>query len=129
MTRSRYYLPSCACVLDQDYDPKDYAGTMVWTAIVRRCKDHPGLSDADLPAVAYGDMLRASHFQNKVAEAGGSVVWPNDSMADAYTGSDTLRVLTATVEGLNVIQQAAVQDWANTTFGLGKVIVLAPTTG
>lgn len=114
----RWSLDTCGCVIDQRYDDADYAGTMTVLGI-QRCEFHASLSTADAPVHAIGQMKRKNEAQQRLEETIPGATLVNWSFSG--TGAD--RVLTVVIGNITQNQANQIQNWADTKFGAGRVIV------
>jgi hypothetical protein len=114
----RWTLDTCGCVLDQQYDDADYAGTMQVTSI-RRCEFHAALTTQDAVTHSVGQMKRKNE-----AEARMQQFFPSAELKSwSFSGTGTDRVLTVVITGITSGERTQIQVWADGRFGAGKIVV------
>lgn len=127
---------TCTCVFTFSW-LSDNPSDQTFNSVIKTCEVHSGLSGLTLFNVAIGDnqrmslSLKALKTYNEVAEdklddEGNIFRRFNTKINWFYTGSDDTRVLN--IDLTNTIfsdqKKSQIQNIANSTFGVGKVLII-----
>ena len=134
---TRWSPDTCGCILEYTWDDSVPAASRVHTIsrAVNVCNAHTGLVSLTdvwnniLPEnqrknLTYSQLLTISGMSS--TDSNGNLVLKNGITINfSWSGSNTSRVLTVSVSGLTLTtqQKNTIQNFCDTTFGAGKVIV------
>lgn len=138
---TRWSPDTCDCVLEYTWDTNDSADNRTHTiATVVPCPQHTGLSNTNIFNAVNSENSRKNRFRKAVLDQFSSVLGEEVEGTDGiihldwkkgidliwrFEGTGETRVLYVSVSGysLNVNQKNQAQAYADSTFGVGKVVV------
>ena len=127
---------TCKCVLKYNIELDDPQPRPRYNIqIMVNCPEHSGITD---PTIFYNTMLSENQRWNKIIgrlkdqfpqlfdNIDGVMTLKIGLVGISWTGSDTTRVLVLDLSAttLTTNQKTAVQTWADTNIGVGKVLVV-----
>lgn len=144
MIKNTRWMPdTCRCCIDYSWDTDADQATRVHTlaSVVKKCPDHSLLNDGQIFAILSGENNR----KNKVRSAALNLL--SSDLSDTFTdeqgnvyidfkkgisfdwswsGSGEARVLNIRFIGVSLSnpKKNNIQQWCNTTFGAGKVVII-----
>ena len=127
---TRWSPDTCQCVLEYEWDrdlPLDQR-TISFTKLIRKCTPHQSIT---VPQDVYDNVLGENQMKNGLFAhvVTVSAIDLNDPEVEAkiqwtFAGTGTTRVLNVGFsDALTPTQKATAQNWANTEYGAGKVVV------
>lgn len=130
---------TCQCVLFYEWDPTKPADqrTHTFTKVEKVCQFHQGLTDSEIYTHVVDNNQRKNKLEGFILQnltsalaqtdpESGVLVWKDGiSFNWSFSGTTDSRVLTISISGVNLTnnQKNTIQNWCNTTFGTGKVIL------
>lgn len=136
---------TCGCHVEEEYDADNPNSPMTCVGVRKKCPAHAAVLDADLYGVLYanpdGDNKRKNRIHGMLFgyEGPDLSLWQDVLTADgtvrqfksgigfswAFSGTGANRVITVTITGKNLTanQRNLVQNYLDTTFGVGKVVL------
>lgn len=127
MTHTTRWSPdTCGCTVEYEWDDAVPQDLRVHTpaAVVHRCAAHAALADAAVHAAVGSEnmrkntveaRLRSAHAIELVDPVTGELVWS--------WSFDVRRELVVDLPVLRALDRTALQAWADTTLGAGRVVV------
>ena len=128
--------PAPGCIVEEIYDGAAIVGM---GQVVHKCEAHQNIPDADLYGVLYANPDGENKRKNNIFRAlcghegltlgtddGAGQLKPGVEYVWSFSGTGATRVLTVQVTGITLSAQkkTALQNFCNTKFGVGKVILL-----